>query len=279
MAPMTLEDTKLQKSYEESFEKRKKLMAGLDLFKKKHQEGAKTEQLSVMLDQQENSEEIKKQIFANYKRLCHPKTMSPSDDGYCYVDLSHFSRIEILGSDPLVAIFHGLISSKIAKNLRSVALKDLDVPRTVSAKTLDVKSASSTRSGKVAFLEDQLKVVKQLKYLTAQVTGLQTEPTEASEPIQVVHYGVGGHYEPHFDFFGSSALSEDDRVATMLFYLSEDFLGGSTVFPLLDIKFTPESGSALFWFNTERNASKGHVMSLHASCPLIGGGQKWIANL
>ena len=45
---------------------------------------------------------------------------------------------------------------------------------------------------------------------------------------QVVNYGAGGHYEPHVDYFGPAMedTNQGDRVATMLYYLSDDIVGG-----------------------------------------------------
>ena len=63
--------------------------------------------------------------------------------------------------------------------------------------------------------------------LEGRVTGLNTEDDDAFEPIQVVNYGAGGHYEPHVDYFGSMVeTNQGDRVATMLYYLSDDIIGG-----------------------------------------------------
>ena len=98
----------------------------------------------------------------------------------------------------------------------------------------------------------------------------------------MVAYNVGGHYETHVDFFGPQISAQDergDRVATMLFYLTDKVLGGATVFPLLDLAVEPQAGSALFWFNTLRDASTGDMNTLHAGCPIVGQGEKWIANV
>ena len=49
---------------------------------------------------------------------------------------------------------------------------------------------------------------------------------ETSEELQVSNYGIGGHYEPHFDFArreeknAFTSLGTGNRIATWLFYVS-----------------------------------------------------------
>ena len=78
--------------------------------------------------------------------------------------------------------------------------------------------------------------------------------------LQVVAYGVGGQYEPHRDYFGSGLLgsspkaeSGGDRIATLLYYLSDVQEGGATVFPSLGLAVHPQRGSALFWYNVSKD--------------------------
>lgn len=54
------------------------------------------------------------------------------------------------------------------------------------------------------------------------MTGLTVK---TAEELQVVNYGIGGHYEPHFDFArreesnAFKSLGTGNRIATVLFYV------------------------------------------------------------
>ena len=67
-----------------------------------------------------------------------------------------------------------------------------------------------------------------------QLTGLDMD---TAEDLQVVNYGIGGHYEPHFDYARVNAsayaypnLGWGNRIATWIFYVST---GSTNVFSFL----------------------------------------------
>ena len=66
------------------------------------------------------------------------------------------------------------------------------------------------------------------------------------------------------------------RIATFMIYMSEVQAGGHTVFPNAGISVKPESGSALYWFNTEAQMTYDSRV-YHLGCPVLYG-NKWIAN-
>lgn len=111
------------------------------------------------------------------------------------------------------------------------------------------------------------------------LTGLDPD---ISEELQVANYGIGGHYEPHFDFArpeekdAFKSLGMGNRLATMLFYMSDVEAGGATVFPRLDLTLWPKKGAAAFWYNLKRNGD-GDYRTRHAGCPVLSG-VKWISN-
>jgi predicted 2-oxoglutarate/Fe(II)-dependent dioxygenase YbiX len=85
-----------------------------------------------------------------------------------------------------------------------------------------------------------------------------------SEPLQILHYGVGGHYIPHVD---AETLYKDDaglemwektldRDLSVVYFLNDDFTGGELVFPALDLVIEPAAGT-LVCFPSDHNFIHG----------------------
>lgn len=84
------------------------------------------------------------------------------------------------------------------------------------------------------------------------------------EPLQILHYGPGGHYIPHVD---AETLYKDDdgielwektldRDLSVVYFLNHDFSGGELFFPSLDLVIEPEAGT-LVCFPSDHNYIHG----------------------
>lgn len=108
-------------------------------------------------------------------------------------------------------------------------------------------------------------------------------PIEHQEANNVLRYAVGQEYRPHFDFIRPGADAEafeaelaayGQRIVTVLIYLNDDYVGGETAFPLIDLRFKGKAGDALiFWSVTE--AGELDRLSWHAGLPVTKG-EKWL---
>uniref|UniRef100_A0AAQ4PSB7 Prolyl 4-hydroxylase subunit alpha-1 n=1 Tax=Gasterosteus aculeatus aculeatus TaxID=481459 RepID=A0AAQ4PSB7_GASAC len=111
------------------------------------------------------------------------------------------------------------------------------------------------------------------------LTGLEMD---TAEELQVANYGVGGQYEPHFDFGRKDEpdafkeLGTGNRIATWLFYMSDVAAGGATVFPDIGASVWPQKGTAVFWYNLFPSG-EGDYSTRHAACPVLVG-NKWVSN-
>uniref|UniRef100_A0A0M3KAR3 Fe2OG dioxygenase domain-containing protein n=1 Tax=Anisakis simplex TaxID=6269 RepID=A0A0M3KAR3_ANISI len=71
-------------------------------------------------------------------------------------------------------------------------------------------------------------------------------------------------------------LGTGNRVATVLFYLTQPEIGGGTVFTEIKTTVMPSQNDALFWYNLYRSG-EGDLRTRHAACPVLVG-IKWVAN-
>ncbi|KFP51804.1 Prolyl 4-hydroxylase subunit alpha-3, partial [Cathartes aura] len=179
---------------------------------------------------------------------------------------------------PYVALYHDFISDAEAETIKGLAGPWLQ--RSVVASG-EKQQKAEYRISKSAWLKDTADpVVRALEQRIAAVTGLDLRPPYA-EYLQVVNYGLGGHYEPHFDHATSRKsplyrMKSGNRIATVMIYLSAVEAGGSTAFIYANFSVPVVKNAALFWWNLRRNGD-GDGDTLHAGCPVLAG-DKWVAN-
>ncbi|KAM7100939.1 prolyl 4-hydroxylase subunit alpha-2 isoform 2-T4 [Ciconia maguari] len=196
-------------------------------------------------------------------------------------------------------------------------IKQLAKPRLARATVRDPKTGvltvASYRVSKSSWLEEEDDpVVAKVNQRMQQITGLTVKTAEL---LQVANYGMGGQYEPHFDFSRKDEpdafkrLGTGNRVATFLNYtfgqalifrvndmhlilyqlymvegtkqedtrvMSDVEAGGATVFPDFGAAIWPKKGTAVFWYNLFRSG-EGDYRTRHAACPVLVG-CKWVSN-
>ncbi|XP_020811601.1 prolyl 4-hydroxylase subunit alpha-1 [Drosophila serrata] len=225
--------------------------------------------------------------FAHYEKVCRGEVNpSPRQERSlrCRLSQGHHPfrllaplKLEEHSLDPYVVTFHDMLSPQKIAGLREMA-----VPRmrrsTVNPLPGGQNKKSSFRVSKNAWLEYESHetMVGMLRDLR-EATGLDTT---FCEQLQVANYGVGGHYEPHWDFFRDPdhyPAEEGNRIATAIFYLSEVEQGGATAFPFLNFAVKPQLGNVLFWYNLHRSLDMDY-RTKHAGCPVLKG-SKWIGNV
>uniref|UniRef100_A0A914EE63 procollagen-proline 4-dioxygenase n=1 Tax=Acrobeloides nanus TaxID=290746 RepID=A0A914EE63_9BILA len=123
--------------------------------------------------------------------------------------------------------------------------------------------------------ETEHEVIARINNRLDYMTNLDMDTAEA---LQVANYGIGGHYEPHYDFTQDDepAFKNGNRIATVLLYISQPELGAATVFTELKLTNWPKKNDALFWYNLLRSG-EGDLRTLHAACPVLLG-DKWVSN-
>lgn len=104
---------------------------------------------------------------------------------------------------------------------------------------------------------------------------------EQTEEIQLTKYLPGEHFKRHWDNFNVTGIEpiKNDRIATIILYLNDDFEGGETVFNRLNITVKPKRGKVCY-FSYPMDSNTESLE--HEAKPVISGEKKivqiWIRN-
>ncbi len=129
------------------------------------------------------------------------------------------------------------------------------------------------------FQKDEPGLIMSIENRCQLISGI---PKSHGECIQVLRYGMGAEYQPHFDYFdpqfpGSAQQLVDggQRIVTIIMYLNDVEAGGDTYFPELGFSVRPKKGQALLFFNLD-SMKRLEPLTKHAGRPVLAG-EKWIA--
>ncbi|XP_033757090.1 prolyl 4-hydroxylase subunit alpha-1-like isoform X1 [Pecten maximus] len=253
------------------------------------EETAEEEEIEIKherkLDEYRNSEE-----FATYEKLCR------GEDTHMYkhrhrLVCRYFTnnmhpllilcpmRLEEIYLDPYLIFFHQAVSDYEISVIKELATPRLGRATVHNAKTGQLETATYRISKSAWLKDDDDLVISRVNRRIEAATGLNMA---TAEDLQIANYGLGGHYEPHFDFarkeekHAFKSLGTGNRIATWLTYMSDVEAGGATVFPYIGVKIFPEKGGAAFWYNLYKNG-EGIYNTRHAACPVLVG-TKWVSN-
>ncbi|XP_059398883.1 prolyl 4-hydroxylase subunit alpha-2 isoform X3 [Carassius carassius] len=180
---------------------------------------------------------------------------------------------------PHIVRFLDALSDEEIEKIKELAKPNL-ARATVRDPNTGVLTVAHYRVSKSAWLEEEDDpVIARVNQRIEDVTGLSVNTAEL---LQVANYGVGGQYEPHYDFSRKDepdafkSLGTGNRVATFLNYMSDVEAGGATVFPDFGAAIWPRKGTAVFWYNLFRSG-EGDYRTRHAACPVLVG-SKWVSN-
>ncbi|GAV06584.1 hypothetical protein RvY_16550 [Ramazzottius varieornatus] len=188
-------------------------------------------------------------------------------------------KAELLNIDPDMLMYHQVVSDNEMTVIKMLAAPRLARATVQNSITGELETAHYRISKSAWLHKDDHEVIDRVNKRITAITGLDTD---YAEELQIANYGIGGHYEPHFDFARKAeakafqSLGMGNRIATWLLYMSDVEAGGATVFPRLNKAFWPEKGSAVFWHNLHKNG-EGDLRTRHAACPVLSG-VKWVSN-
>lgn len=170
------------------------------------------------------------QEFNHYEKVCRGE-VSPSAaqqrllrcrytrGRHAYRVLAPF-KLEEHNHDPLVVSYHDMLRPQQIDELREMAVPHMQ-RSTVNPLPGGQRMKSAFRVSKNAWLPyNTHPMMGRMLRDVGDATGLDMT---YCEQLQVANYGVGGHYEPHWDFFRDTRhypAAEGNRIATAIFYVS-----------------------------------------------------------
>jgi prolyl 4-hydroxylase len=179
--------------------------------------------------------------------------------------------------NPRVVVFSGLLSDDECDEIIALARVRLARSETVQTETGSSEVNEARTSQGMFFDRGEHGVCARLE---ARIAALMSWPVENGEGLQVLRYGPGAEYKPHYDYFdpqqaGTPTILKrgGQRVASLVCYLNTPTLGGATIFPDVQLDVAPVKGNAVF-FSYDRPHPV--TRTLHGGAPVVEG-EKWVA--
>ena len=204
--------------------------------------------------------------------------------------------VHVLSHNPLIVRVENFIrEAEVAELLRIgtplLARSRLESSDGAGNVSLHRTSTTAFIDGEAAFSQNVINVLKRASVFT----GLDWRH---SENLQLVQYARGERFAPHCDWFKPHDFTADgsgrgrrpggQRVYSCLIYLNDEFEGGATHFPALNITVQPRARSALLFRNVDASAALGRrdnprgqdgdARTIHEGRAVLSG-QKLVANL
>jgi prolyl 4-hydroxylase len=187
-------------------------------------------------------------------------------------------RVATRMNKPIIAVLEGVLSDEECDELIRRSSDKMHRSTTVDPLT-GKHEVVADRSSEGTFFA--LNADPFIARIDQRVAEIMNWPNDHGEGLQVLHYGTGGEYKPHFDYFppedpGSHVQMTigGQRVSTLVMYLNDVEEGGTTIFPDVGLEVVPKKGSAVYF---EYTNSKNQLdrLTLHGGSPVTRG-EKWI---
>lgn len=146
----------------------------------------------------------------------------------------------------------------------------------IAGEEKNTRIITKSRTSNTSFLSNKNITVNLIKEKISKILNIDTKQIES---LQGIKYISGQYFLPHRDGYEgirkeNLTKESGNRIWSLLIYLNEDYEGGETGFPLLNLDIKPKKGMALMWHNLREN---GDLLdeSLHEG-KLVVSGTKYI---
>lgn len=127
-------------------------------------------------------------------------------------------KLEEISHDPFIVVYHEVMYDSEIELIKRMAKPRFKRATVQNHKTGELEVAQYRISKSAWLKDDEHKVINDIKQRTADMTGLTME---TAEELQVVNYGIGGHYEPHYVSicitFASYLINDNSLKLSLIF--------------------------------------------------------------
>jgi len=185
----------------------------------------------------------------------------------------------LLLGDPLIRVYPDFAGPQMCAWLIAQAQGRLARAQVYNPHTGGVEAASerTNRAALFNLLDADLPQI----ILQARIAATVGVPFGNLEPAAILHYAPGQMFEDHYDFVDPASPNYAEEIArngqrriTFLLYLNDDYEGGETAFPSLNLSHKGQAGQALSFENVLPDGV-GDTRTLHAGRPPVRG-EKWV---
>lgn len=174
-----------------------------------------------------------------------------------------------MSHDPLIVSFHDFMTAAECQMVVDLARDKLAPSTVVNPATGQLVNDPIRDSYSTAF--SYLEENPFLHALNRRIAAASRSDPAQGEPTQVIAYAGGQQYRLHCDAIAGEA---NQRIQTFLVYLNDDFEGGATYFPHVDLSIRLPRGSAICFSNVNADM-KPSMNARHAGLP-VEAGKKFI---
>lgn len=193
------------------------------------------------------------------------------------VDLPAPVRVSVSMKMPPIIVLRNLLTDEECSTLIKDATPRLEDSSVVEAKTGNSVPDKGRISRGMFF---QLAETPTVARIEDRLVKMFNWTPKHHEGLQVLHYGEGGRYDPHHDYFLPSTESANkltaetgQRLGTVLLYLNTPEEGGGTQFTDIGLEVAAIKGDGVFFSYDRPHPS---TQTLHAGLPVVKG-EKWVA--
>ena len=195
-----------------------------------------------------------------------------------YIRKGLLKNTKIYSINPLVFTIDNYLSNDDVNNLKKIIDNKKFEPSTTIGSDGKIVT-SKDRNNTVSWLNTGYN--EETKKICGSISTLLNTDLSHSEDMQIIRYEKGQEYKYHYDTFEGKYLDSEfsnQRLYTVLVYLSDVEMGGETSFDKLNINISPKKGKLLFFQNCLDKTNIRDYKTSHAGLP-VKKGIKYAFNL